>query len=144
MKVNKGNLFIDTKAGCDKGNLDVKSEVSIKDLDLEPIGDPNQTVLFELKTADVISFLKDENNTVKFSFEISGDLGKPDFKWGAEMSKALRGAVLKSFTDGVIRLLKTPGKAEEVINNMIGGDTGDAAKKLGKKINKELEKIMGK
>ena len=144
VKVNKGNLFIDTKAGCDKGNLDVKSEVSIKDLDLEPIGDPNQTVLFELKTADVISFLKDENNTVKFSFEISGDLGKPDFKWGAEMSKALRGAVLKSFTDGVIRLLKTPGKAEEVINNMIGGDTGDAAKKLGKKINKELEKIMGK
>ena len=144
VKVKKGNLFVDTKAACDKGNLDVKSQVSIQDLDLEPIGDPSQTVLFELKTTDVITFLKDENNTVKFSFEISGDLSKPDFKWGAEMARALRNSMLKAFTDGVMRLFNTPGKAGEVIGNMIGGDAGEAAKKLGNKINKELEKIMGK
>jgi hypothetical protein len=151
VKVNKGNLSIDTKAACDKGNLDVKSQVSIKGLDLEPIGDPNQTVFFELKTADVITFLRNEKNTVKFSFKITGDLARPEFKWGAEMAKALRDAMLKSFTDGVIRLLENPGKAGEVIGNAgekignaIGGDAGDAAKKFGNKLNKQLEKIMGK
>ncbi|MFA5339441.1 MAG: DUF748 domain-containing protein [Candidatus Omnitrophota bacterium] len=144
VKVNKGGLFLDTKAACNKGNLDVKNQVSIKDLILEPIGDPNQTVLFELKTEDVISFLNKENNTVKFSFEIGGDLNKPEFKWGAEMGKALSKAMYKAFTDGVMRLLENPAKAGEMIGNMIGGDAGEAAKKLGNKINKELEKIMGK
>ncbi|MDD5311098.1 MAG: DUF748 domain-containing protein [Candidatus Omnitrophica bacterium] len=152
VKVNKGNLFLDTKAACDKGNLDVKNRVSIKDLALEPIGDPNQTVLFELKTEDVITFLKDENNTVNFSFDISGDLAKPDFKWGAEMGKALRNAMLKAFTDGVGRLfistikdaVENPAKAGEKIGNMIGGDTGETVKKIGDKINKQLDKIMGK
>lgn len=137
VKVNRGNLFIDTKALCDKGNLNVKSEVRIEDVDLEPIGDPSQTVLFELKTSDVITFLRDENNSVKFSFEISGDLSKPDFKWGAEMARALRRSVLKAFTDGVMR---APAKAGEVIGNMIGGEAGEAAKKIGA----ELEKILGK
>lgn len=138
--VKKGNLFIGTRAVCDRGNLDVKSKVRIDDVDIEPIGDPLQTVLFELKTIDVINFLKDENNTVKFSFEISGDLSKPDFKWGAEMAKALRNSVLKAFTGGVLRLLDSPAQAGETIGDLLGGQTGDAAKKLGK----ELEKIMGK
>lgn len=140
VKVKKGNLFVDTKASCDKGNLNVKSGVRIEDVDLEPIGDPSQTVLLELKTIDVINFLKDEKNTVKFSFEISGDLSKPDFKWGAEMARALRNSMLKAFTDGVLRLFNTPAKAGEAIGNMIGGDAGEAAKKIGK----ELEKILGK
>lgn len=140
VKINKGNLFVDTKASCNKGNLNVNSEVKIEDVDLEPIGDPSQTVLLELKTIDVINFLKDENNTVKFSFEISGDLGKPDFKWGAEVTRALRSSVLKAFTNGVMRLFNTPTKAGEAIGNMLGGDAGEAAKKIGQ----ELEKIMGK
>lgn len=144
VKVNKGNLSMDTKAACNKGNLDVKNQVSIKDLVLEPIGDPTQTVLFELKTSDVITFLRNEGNTVKFSFEITGDLARPEFKWGAEMGRALTGAMVKAFTDGVIRLLQNPAKAGEVIGNMLGGDAGEAAKKLGDKISKELEKIMGK
>lgn len=140
VKITKGNLFVDTKAACDKGNLDVKNQVSIKDLDFEPIGDPSQTVLFELKTEDVISFLKKENNTIKFSFDFGGDLNKPDFKWGAEMARALRNSMLKAFTNGVMRLFNTPAKAGEVIGNMLGGEAGEAAKKIGK----ELEKIMGK
>ena len=140
VKINKGNLFVYTKASCDKGNLDVKSEVRIEDVDLEPIGDPSQTVLLELKTIDVINFLKDENNTVKFSFEISGDLSKPDFKWGAEMARVLRNSMLKAFTGGVMRLFKAPAKAGEAIGNMLGGEAGEAAKKIGK----ELEKILGK
>jgi len=140
VKINKGNLFVDTKASCDKGALNVKSEVRIEDVDLEPIGDPSQTVLLELKTIDVINFLKDEKNTVKFSFEISGDLNKPDFKWGAEMARALRNSMLKAFTDGVMRLFNTPEKAGEAIGNMLGGKAGEAAKEIGK----ELEKIMGK
>ncbi len=148
VKVSKGNLFIDTKAGCDKGGLDVKSDVSIKDLELEPIGDPTQTVFFELKTSDVIAFLKDENGTVKFSFRISGDLSKPEFNWGAEMGKALTNAMIKSFTDGVLRNPAKVGEAisntGEKIGNMIGGDTGEAVKKIGDKINKALEKIKGK
>lgn len=144
VKVNKGNLFVDTKALCDKGKLDVKSEVRIEDVELEPIGDPSQTVLLELKTIDVINFLKDEKNTVEFSFEISGDLSKPDFKWGAEMARALRNSMLKAFTNGVMRLFKTPAQAGETIGKMLGGEAGEAAKELGNKINKELEKIMGK
>ena len=155
VKVRKGNLFVDTKALCDKGKLDVENEVRIEDVELEPIGDPSQTVLLEQKTQDVINFLKDENNTVKFSFEISGDLSKPDFKWGDEMIRALRNSMLKAFTDGVLRLFKSsikavienPAKAGEVISNigeaignMIGGDAGEAVKEKGK----ELEKIMRK
>jgi len=144
VKVNKGGLFIATRAVCDKGRLNVKSKVRIDDVDLEPIGDPSQTVLFELKTIDVINFLRDDNNSIKFSFEISGDLTKPDFKWGEEMLRALRNSMLKAFTDGVMRLFSTPEKAGEVIGNMIGGDAGEAAKKLGNKINEGLERIMGK
>lgn len=140
VKINKGNLFIYTQASCDKGILNVKSEVRIEDVALEPIGDPSQTVLLELKTIDVINFLKDENNIVEFSFEISGDISRPDFKWGAEMVRALRNSMLKAFTDGVIRLFKTPAQAGEAIGNMLGGEAGEAAKRIGK----ELEKLMGK
>lgn len=140
VKVNRGDLYLDTAALCEKGLLNVKSEVRIENVDLEPVGDPTQTVLFEIKTSDVIEFLKDENNAVNFSFEINGDLGKPDFKWGAEMTRALRNSMLKAFTDGVIRLFRTPEKAGETIGGLIGGEAGEAAKKIGEK----LQGILGK
>ncbi len=138
--VKKGDLNIYTKARCDKGNLGVRADVRIDDIDLEPIGDPTQTILFELKTSDVLEFLKDGNNSVNFNFEVNGDLNKPDFKWGPEMQRALRQAMLRTFTGGVMRLLKEPAKAGEKIGEMIGGEAGETAKKIGK----ELEKILGK
>ena len=140
VKVNRGDLYLDTTALCEKGLLNVKSEVRIENVDLEPVGDPTQTVLFEIKTSDVIEFLKDEDNAVKFSFEINGDLSKPDFKWGAEMTRALRNSMLKAFTDGVIRLFRTPEKAGETIGELLGGEAGEAAKKIGEK----LQGILGK
>jgi len=144
VKVNRGDLYLDTTALCEKGLLNVKSEVRIENVDLEPVGDPTQTVLFEIKTSDVIEFLKDEDNAVKFSFEINGDLSKPDFKWGAEMTRALRNSMLKALTDGVLRSwripLKAPAKAGEAINDLIGGEAGEAAKKIGEK----LQGILGK
>jgi len=140
VKVNRGDLYLDTAALCKKGLLNVKSEVKIENVELEPVGDPTETVLFEIKTSDVIEFLKDEDNAVKFSFEINGDLGKPDFKWGAEMTRALRNSMLKAFTDGVIRLFRTPEKAGETIGELLGGEAGEAAKKIGEK----LQGILGK
>lgn len=148
VKVKKGNLFADTKAGCDRRNLNVKTDVRIEDVDLEPVGDPTQTVLFEIKTQDVIDLLKDENNAVRFSFEIEGDLNKPDFKWGAEMAKALRNSMLRALGEGVIRspekAVEVISKAGEAVGNMIGDDAGEAIRKLGEKINKGIEKIKGK
>lgn len=142
--VKSGNASLFTNALCDKGNLDVKNNASIANLDLEPIGDPSQTLLFELKTSDVLDFLKDENNTVKFSFNISGDLTKPDFKWGPEIRRAMTSAMLRAFNEGVGRLLqKTLDKPAEVgakIGEMIGGAAGDKVKKIGEK----LQKILGK
>jgi len=144
VKVNRGDLYIDTKALCIKGALNVKSEVRIENADLEPVGDPTQTVLFEIKTSDVIKYLKDENNTINFSFEINGDLNKPDFKWGAEMVHALKNSMLKALTDGALRSLKIPlkmpAKAGETINDLIGGEAGETAKKIGEK----LQDILGK
>ncbi len=140
VKVRKGNLFTDTDAACDKGALNVKTDIKIRDVDLEPVGDPNKTVLFEIKTSDVIEFLRDENNAVSFSFEIKGDLSKPDFKWGDEMVRALRNSMLKAFTDGVVRLLRNPVKAGEKIGEVLGGEAGEAAKKIGEK----LQGIIGK
>lgn len=139
--VKSGNAGLYTKAVCDKGNLDVRSNAGIDNLVMEPIGDPAQTVFFELKTSDVIEFLKDENNTVRFSFNISGDLNKPDFKWGPEIRRAMANAMLRSFKEGVARIiLKSPQEAGEKIGEMIGGETGDKIKKIGEK----LQKILGK
>lgn len=142
--VKSGNANLFTKALCDKGNLDVRSNASINDLTMEPIGDPTQTLLFELKTSDVIEFLRDENNSIKFSFNISGDLGKPDFKWGPEIQRAMKDAMLRAFTEGVGRIFqKTLDKPAEVgakVGEMIGGETGEKVKKLGEK----LQKILGK
>ncbi len=138
--VKKGNLFIDTKALCDKGNLDVKNKVRIENIDIQPIGDPTQTVLFELKTSDIIELLKDENNAVNFEFNITGDLNKPDFKWGPAMMRALKGAVLRNFTRGVARILQDPAQASQKIGEMIGGEAGEKVKKIGEK----LQKILGK
>lgn len=140
VKVRKGNLFVDTGAVCDKGALNVRTGVKIQDVDLEPVGDPNKTVLFEIKTSDVIEFLRDEDNAVSFSFEIKGDLSKPDFKWGDEMARALRNSMLKAFTDGVVRLLRSPVKAGEKIGEILGGEAGETAKKIGEK----LQGILGK
>lgn len=137
--VKKGNLFIDTKARCDKGNLDVRNKVRIENLDIQPIGDPTQTVLFELKTSDVIDLLRDENNAVRFEFDIVGDLNKPDFRWGPAMMAALKQAVLRTFTNGVARILNNPVQASEKIGNIIGGEAGEKVKKIGEK----LQKILG-
>lgn len=142
--VKSGNANLFTKALCDKGNLDVRSSASINDLNMEPIGDPTQTLLFELKTSDVIEFLRDENNSIKFSFNISGDLTKPDFKWGPEIQRAMRDAMLRAFTEGVGRLfqktLEKPAEVGTKVGEMIGGETGDKVKKIGEK----LQKIFGK
>lgn len=138
--VKRGDLNVYSKPSCDKGNLYVKADVRVDNVDLEPIGDPTQTILFELKTSDVIEFLKDENNAVNFSFEIKGDLNKPDFKWGPEVHRALKQAMMSTLAGGIANLLKQPAKAGQKIGEMIGGEAGETVKKIGN----DLQKILGK
>lgn len=146
--VKSGNASLFTKVICDKGNLNINSNAKLDNLNLEPIGDPTQTLLLELKTSDVIEFLRDENNSVKFSFNVSGNLAKPDFKWGPEVQRALRDAMLRAFTEGVGRLLQKLGKKilEEPavvggkVGDIIGGEAGENVKKIGE----QLQKILGK
>lgn len=150
--VKSGSLNVDSKVSCVKENLDTPVNVRIENVDVEPIGDPSQTILFELKTSDVIEFLKDENNSVKFSFNVTGDLSKPDFKWGPAIQRALRDAMLRAFTEGVARLLQKmvkqigekilekPAEVGGQVGEIIGGEAGEKAKKIGE----QLQKILGK
>jgi len=142
--VKSGNASLYTKAACDEGSLNINSNARIDSLNLEPIGDPSQTLFFELKTSDVIEFLKDENNTVKFSFNVSGDLTKPDFKWGPEVQRALKDSMLRAFTEGAGRLLQKtlekPAEVGEKVGEIIGGEAGENVKKIGE----QLQKIFGK
>lgn len=150
--VKSGSLNVDSKISCVKENLDTPVNVRIENVDVEPIGDPTQTILFELKTSDVIEFLKDENNSAKFSFNITGDLSKPDFKWGSVIQRALREAMLRAFIEGVGRflqktakqvgekILEKPAEVGEQIGEIIGGEAGEKAKKIGE----QLQKILGK
>lgn len=138
--VKSGNLSGYAKALCENGNLNLQGDVKIDDIDLEPLGDPSQTILFELKTSDVINFLKDENNAVNFSFEINGDLLNPDFKWGPEVLRAVKKAMFRAITEGVGRLFQSPAEAGERIGKIIGAETGEKIKKIGR----ELQKILGK
>lgn len=136
--VKNGDLSGSVKALCEKGRLNLRGDVKIDDIDLEPLGDPSQTILFELKTKDVIDFLKDENNTVNFSFEINGNLHNPDFKWGPEVLRAIRKAMLSAITEGVKRLFQSPAAAGEKIGEIVGGETGEKIKEIGR----ELQKIL--
>lgn len=146
--VKSGNASLYTKVACDSGNLNIGSNARIDGLNLEPIGDPAQTLLFELKTSDVIEFLRDENNSVRFSFNVSGDLAKPDFRWGPEVRRALRDSMLRAFTEGAARIFQKVGKdiltdpaaAGGKVGKIIGGTAGDQVRKIGE----QLQKILGK
>lgn len=138
--VRRGDLNMTTKARCDKGMLDVGSDITVENAELEPKGDPSQTIFLEMKTSDVIDFLKDENNTIRFSFKVSGNLNDPDFRWGPEVQRALKNAMLRSISDGVLRLLNKPAQVGEKIGTIVGGEAGENIKKIGK----ELQKIIGK
>lgn len=142
--VKSGNLNIDSKALCDKGNLDITNKVRIEDVDVEPIGDPSETILFELRTIDVIKYLKDEKGTIgPLEFKIGGNLEKPDFRFGPEIKRVLKEAMTRSIYDGVQRLLTDPKKAREKIEQIgkiLGGEAGEKAKKIGE----QLQKILGK
>lgn len=142
--VKSGNLTLDSKALCDKENLNVKNTVKIENVDVEPIGDPTQTLLFELRTADVIKYLKDENGAIgPFEFEVAGNLEKPEFRLGPVIQRALKQAMMRSVYDGVQRILENPEKAKEKIEEIgkiLGGEAGEKAKKIGE----QLQKILGK
>lgn len=150
--VKSGSLNVDSKVSCVKENLDTSVNVRIENVDVEPIGDPTQTILFERKTSDIIEFLKDENNSVKFSFNVTGDLSKPDFKWGPVIQRALREAMLRAFIEGAARflqktakqvgekILEKPAEVGEQVGEIIGGEAGEKAKKIGE----QLQKILGK
>lgn len=141
--VKSGNLNIDSKALCERGNLDIANKVRIESVDVEPIGDPSKTILFELPTIYVIQFLKDENGTISFEFKVGGNLEKPDFRFGPEIQRALKQAMMRRISDGVQRLLENPQKAGEKIEEIgkiLGGEAGEKAKKIGE----QLQKILGK
>lgn len=142
--VKSGDLNLDSKALCDKENLDIKNTVRIENVDVEPIGDPSQTILFELRTADVIKYLKDEKGVIgPFEFEVGGNLEKPEFRLGPAIQRALKQAMMRSIYDGVQQLLENPeraGEKIEEIGKILGGEAGEKAKKIGE----QLQKILGK
>lgn len=150
--VKSANLTADARAFCDKENLNSPVKVRIDNVDVEPIGDPTQTILFELRTADVIKYLKDEKGTIgPFEFEIKGNLEKPDFRWGPVIQRALKQAIMRSIYEGVQRtiqrLLEKPqeaGKKIGEIGEVIGGEAGEKVKQAGEKLQEQLEKILGK
>ncbi|MFH0771046.1 MAG: DUF748 domain-containing protein [Candidatus Omnitrophota bacterium] len=141
IEVKSGDANIDAAALCDKGQLNVKGNAQIDNIYLEPIGNPSQSILFELKTSDVIDLLKNENNSVIFSFEVAGDLHNPSFSWGQEVLRAVKKSMFRAITEGVGRLLlRAPASAGEKIGNIIGGEAGEKIKGIGR----ELQKILGR
>ncbi len=141
--IKSGSLNMDSKALCDRGNLDITNKVRIENVDVEPIGDPSQTILFELPTIYVIQFLRDEKGTISFEFKIGGNLEKPDFRFGPEIQRALKQAMMRRISDGVQRLLERPQKAGEKIEE-IGKILGGEAAEKAKEIKEKLEQIFGK
>ncbi len=142
--VKSGSLNVNSKVSCVKENLDTSVNVRIENVDVEPIGDPSQTILFELRTADVIKYLKDEKGVIgPFEFEVGGNLEKPEFRLGLAIQRALKQAMMRSIYDGVQRLLENPeraGEKIEEIGKILGGEAGEKAKKIGE----QLQKILGK
>jgi len=141
--VKGGYLNMNSKALCDKGNLDITNKVRIEKVEVEPIGDPAQTILFELPTIYVIQFLKDEKGTISFEFKVGGNLDKPEFRIGPEIEHALKQAMMRRIADGVQRLLEKPQEASkkiEEIGKILGEEAGEKAKKIGE----QLQKILGK
>jgi|GEM_PF-3262393 len=141
--VKKGNLYLDSKAICDKENLDVTNIAKIENVEVEPIGDPSQTILFEQPTIYVIEYFKDKKGTIgPFEFKIVGNSEKPEFRLGPEIERALKQAMMRRISEGVQQLLKEPQKAGEKIEE-IGKVIGGEAQEKAKQIKEKLEEILG-
>ncbi|MBW6489116.1 DUF748 domain-containing protein [Sulfurimonas sp.] len=95
-KINKGKFFLDLEYKINNSQLLGKNSLVIRDIELgDEIEDDNIT---KLPLGFAIALLEDTEGVIDINMPVEGDLGKPDFKYGAMILKTFANIIVKAVT----------------------------------------------
>ena len=103
-KLNSGTIFYKGTYDFNKGEVDGKNKILLKDLSFG-VGTGNY---LSLPLDKAVGNLKDENGDIDLNIPVSGSLNNPNFSFSKQISQGIRNIIIKSVASSSIKSIIKP------------------------------------